>query len=105
MVEHAGGWFPATLVYSAAIGTGWTHVAVTIEDNGAPILYVNGAKVRTGKKSAKIKKIVSSMIGRGAYGEYKGCVDDFFIFDRALSAEEVLQVCGLATAGEAGVAE
>ena len=105
VVEHASGWLPATLVYAAEIGTGWTHVAVTIEDNGAPILYVNGTKVRTGKKSVKVKNIVNARLAYGVYGNYKGCIDDFFVFDRALSADEVLNVYGLDTAGDAEASE
>ena len=105
VVEHASGWLPATLVYAAEIGTGWTHVAVTIEDNGAPILYVNGTKVRTGKKSVKVKNIVNARLAYGVYGNYKGCIDDFFVFDRALSADEVLHVYGLDTAGDAEASE
>ena len=105
VVEHAGAWFPATLVYSSEIGMNWTHVAVTIEDNGGAVLYVNGVKVRTGLKSTKVKKITNTLIGCGSYGEYKGFIDDFFIFNRALSAEEVARVYKLDTAGEATIGE
>ena len=92
VVEHAGCWFPATLVYSAGIGSRWVHIAFTIENNGAAKLYVDGAWVRTGVASTKIKKIVDSMIGQFEYGQYYGCIEDFFIFDRALSSEEIAAV-------------
>lgn len=95
VAEHAGGYAPATLVWYGDVGEEWTLVTVTIEENGAPNLYINGEFVKSGLKSSKrkfvgFKKSESlTVIGGGPYGHYSGAVDDLRIYNRALSDEEV----------------
>ncbi|MBD0378508.1 LamG-like jellyroll fold domain-containing protein [Paenibacillus sedimenti] len=76
---------------------GWHHVAVTL--NGATgILYVDGNEV--GRNSAMTIKpsdlgsTKQNWIGRSQYADpyLNGKVDDFRVYDRALSASEVVSV-------------
>ncbi len=86
--EHSGGYMPPLAVYSATIGTGWNHVAVTYTD-GLPRIYLNGILVRTGLLSPKTKVYAPQKAGGGPYGNFHGIIDEVRIFDRPLSNSEV----------------
>lgn len=82
---------------SALATGGWHHVGVTL--NGATgILYVDGIEV--GRNSAMTIKpsdlgsTTQNWIGRSQYNDpyLDGKVDDFRVYDRALSASEVVSV-------------
>jgi len=99
--EHSSNYLPARLVYDAEI-KGWTHVAVVYQD-GAPSLYLNGRKVKDGKKSPKpfvhacpesIGKRSEALGGLPGYypsppGFYQGQLDDVRIYAGALAADDV----------------
>ena len=97
VIEHANNYCPAPLVYMRNIGSTWTLVTVAIDNNGVPLLYVNGEYVRTGLTSAKAKFLgrsvfddaVSTQIGGGRDGFFSGAMNDIRIYNRALSATEV----------------
>ena len=95
VVEHSDSWMPIPLLQYANYGEAWIHVAVTMSNNGAPTLYVNGQFVKQGLSTSREKNVnLSSGLGGDASANqdrrsFKGSVDDFFIFDRALSDEEV----------------
>jgi hypothetical protein len=99
VLEHGNYYLPAVLVYQAALGSGWNHVAVTYGVDGAPVLYVNGVKVRTGVKSTKKKALQldpnSEQIGKGAYGRFNGKIDEIRMYDRAISEAEVAAIFAL----------
>ncbi|WP_229068228.1 beta-L-arabinofuranosidase domain-containing protein [Actinoplanes sp. DH11] len=73
---------------------GWVHVAVTLTGQ-AGTLYVNGEVAGTNPAMtltpASLGAPKNNWIGRSQYGDatLKGAVDDFHLFDRALSAAEV----------------
>jgi hypothetical protein len=87
---------------STALTTGvWTHVALTI-GGGTGVLYVNGAEV--GRNSSmsltpsSLGLTTQNFIGRSQYSSdpyLNGRVDDFRIYDEALSA---IEISGLAVA-------
>lgn len=93
--EHGGSYLPVVLMHSANVGTGWNHVVITVSNDNAPMLYINGDFVRQGVKGARTHRCVMlgkdcSTIGGEFYGNrFTGCTDDFRIYNRALSAAEV----------------
>ncbi|WP_329331836.1 family 43 glycosylhydrolase [Streptomyces sp. NBC_00663] len=82
----------------------WRHVTVTLDGStGIMVLYVDGieaARTTTGIKPSELydaNKDYSGYIGRSLYSAdpyFAGEVDDFRIYDRALSAAEVMELSG-----------
>ena len=75
----------------------WSHVAVTI-DNGVGILYLDGVEVARNEgltiKPSDIRPTLN-YIGRSQYAAdplFKGYVNDFKVYNYALSAEEIANV-------------
>ncbi|MER6287083.1 family 43 glycosylhydrolase [Streptomyces sviceus] len=89
----------------------WRHVTVTLDGStGTMVLYVDGveaARTTTSIKPSELydaNKDYSGYIGRSLYAgdpAFGGEVDDFRIYDRALSAAEVMELSG----NTAGVAK
>lgn len=91
--ENGDSDFAALLVYNAPI-TGWTHITVVFE-NKRPRLYINGTLVRTGLTSRQqIVHSAPGYIGGGFYGYFGGRLDDFRVYNRALSNTEIQTVAG-----------
>ncbi|MEU8171781.1 family 43 glycosylhydrolase [Microbispora hainanensis] len=103
----AGNWqAESKLPGGAALpGGAWKHVAVTVDgDSGTAVMYLDGIEAAraTGVpvKPADLydpAKDYSGYIGKSLYPAdpyFAGEVDDFRIYDYALSAAEVLQVSG-----------
>ncbi|AZQ33131.1 hydrolase [Streptomyces cyaneochromogenes] len=82
----------------------WRHVTVTLDGaTGAMVLYVDGieaARTTTTVKPSELydaNKDHSGYIGRSLYGAdpyFGGEVDDFRVYDRALTAAEVMELSG-----------
>ncbi|MEU2284872.1 family 43 glycosylhydrolase [Streptomyces sp. NPDC013178] len=82
----------------------WRHVTVTLDGRtGTMVLYVDGieaARTTTTIKPSELydaNKDYSGYIGRSLYSAdpyFGGEVDDFRIYDRALSAAEVMELSG-----------
>ncbi|WP_210583666.1 family 43 glycosylhydrolase [Streptomyces sp. GESEQ-35] len=82
----------------------WRHVTVTLDGpTGTMVLYVDGieaARTTTTVKPSELydaNKDYSGYIGRSLYSAdpyFGGEVDDFRIYDRALSAAEVMELSG-----------
>ncbi len=104
--EHAHCYLSTTLSCPVELGSDWVNVVVTIEDKGAPKLFLNGELVRTGITTEYRKVFGLSPqipvghepldgasgqdgVGGGCYGHFKGALDDLRIYNRALSAAEV----------------
>ncbi|MBO3743367.1 family 43 glycosylhydrolase [Actinoplanes flavus] len=95
------------LSHSAALpGGSWQHLAVTVDGSNAA-MYLNGTKV-AGATGVTVKpsdlydasKNYSGYVGRSLYAAdpyYAGEVDDFRIYDTALSAAEILELAGRTT--------
>ncbi len=95
--EHAAFYIPSPLVLNAQI-IGWNHVVV-VYTNNRPSLYLNGVLVRTGLPSPKTVH-PSAEMGGGAYGYLAGFMDEYTVYDRALSAAEVQAVFNSGAAGK-----
>ncbi|WP_433794599.1 family 43 glycosylhydrolase [Actinoplanes sp. CA-252034] len=95
------------LSHSAALpGGSWQHIAVTIDGSNAA-MYLNGTRIASATgvtvKPSDLydaSKNYSGYIGRSLYAAdpyYAGEVDDFRIYDVALSASEILELAGRTT--------
>lgn len=97
--EHGSSYLPVVLMYNAAIGTGWNFVTITVADNAAPKLYLNGKFVKQGVQGDRNYRCVklgknAASIGGEFYGNrFYGNVDDFRIYNRALSESEIEALC------------
>ncbi len=93
----------------------WTHVAVTLAGTTAT-LYVNGIAVATNTgmtlNPASLGNTTQNYLGKSQFSAdpaYTGSIDDFRIYNQALSAAEILQlaaptIVNLASASPAPVA-
>ena len=76
---------------------GWQHVAVTLSGTTGK-LYVNGALVSTNTSMtlnpASLGSTNQNYIGKSQWGDplFDGKIDDFRIYNRALSASEISQI-------------
>lgn len=76
----------------------WSHVAVTLDTAGV-IMYVDGVQVATStaitSRPLDFKPILN-YIGRSQYPDplFKGTIDDFRVYNYALSAGEITQLTG-----------
>ena len=95
-----------------SLGSGWHHVVMTVSNIGTPIVYLDGdalngraAKFNSGSYNYIKKVFIATALSFGgrksvafsgyAYTgnlTYKGYIDDFMIYNRALSAAEVKQL-------------
>jgi len=74
---------------------GWKHVVITVNRDGNAIIYVNGIAEKTGDISTAHGSLTNSLnlgIMTRSDGNYaaNGLLDEVMIFNRALSATEVL---------------
>lgn len=73
----------------------WVHVAVTL-NGGTGRLYVNGAEVTSGAITIHPSDItpIWNYIGKsnGSDPLFNGCIDDFRVYHRALSAAEIVEL-------------
>ena len=74
----------------------WTHYAITNDATGR-IIYINGEEVMTGTSASGVSSAFSFHIGGSGVFDvtgnwFNGCIDDVAVWDRALKAEEILQI-------------
>ncbi|HET7734129.1 MAG TPA: LamG-like jellyroll fold domain-containing protein, partial [Paludibacter sp.] len=85
----------------------WTHVAVTLGATGAR-MFVNGLQVAE-SNTVTIRpsdfKPVLNYIGRSQFSDplFNGSVDDFRVYNYALSANEIAQIAGIVSEDVSGV--
>lgn len=91
-------------INASALATGlWKHVAVTLSGTTG-ILYVDGAEVARNSsmtyKPSSLGSTSSNFIGKSQFSDpfLNGLVDDFKIYNRALSASEISTIAGGTTA-------
>jgi len=75
-------------------GQGWTHVAATWDLASGCRLYVNGVQVGSEPHNTNVQDLVVMRLGSAAEDDvfYEGIMDDVRLFNRALSAEEVVEI-------------
>lgn len=90
--EHAGSYMPPVLVWTGTVSdSNWTHIVVTY-NNGLPSLYVNGVFRKTGLKGSHTNVVPAFVIGSASYGNYSLGVDEYKIFDGALSLADIATI-------------
>lgn len=106
IIEHAGGYIFYPLVYSGNF-SGWNHILINYV-NRVPKLYLNGKLVATGIASNyltirpsngfdSLLEYSESGFGKSFYPsvvynatrQYDGIIDDYAIWNRVLTAEEI----------------
>ena len=96
-----GGAAESSVDVSGSISEGWHHVAVAIDSVEMTItIYLDGAEVASGATAtipSDLGQTTQNWLGRSQYeadGYYMGLLDEFRIYDRALSAGEVRYLAG-----------
>lgn len=94
LIEHGNSYIRTVLTYQSNIGNAWTNAIVTVSNNGAPMLYVNGVYVSTALDSGRAKEVApfaatNEGIGGNGWGYFNGKIDDLTIYNGALSASEI----------------
>jgi hypothetical protein len=92
VVGHGDMYLREQLGYSANIGTGWNHIAVSVSSDGAIRIYLNGVCVKTGTKPSSRKSVFVPEVGGGPYGYYTGCIDELLVFDKALDEDTIASI-------------
>jgi hypothetical protein len=84
-----------------SLGTAWHHVAVVIDGASMEVkVYLDGDVVASGLTEVLPKdlgKTTQNWLGRSQFaadGYYKGLLDEFRIYNRALSAGEIRYLAG-----------
>lgn len=88
VVEHAAGYMPVLLSYSADL-SGWKHYTVVFS-NHVPYLFIDGVYVAGGIISQKAVTFTSSYFGGGQYGYFKGTLDEIKVWGTALTASQIM---------------
>lgn len=90
-----------TSANNAVIPGQWQHVAITWSNGLAPALYINGQLDQPSVEMAVLKGVLTNcpqfLIGKGAgdtTNSWTGTIDDVRVFDRALTAAEILALDG-----------
>lgn len=89
VVERGPYYQDTKLVYDAAIGNGWNHVCLVVENDTIVRCYLNGELVSAGALSDKMKRLKADCIGGRELGCYAGSLDDVYIYDRAITDRDV----------------
>jgi len=92
VIEHGNSLLAPMLIYNASISsTAFSHV-VAVYNNKQPTLYFNGSFARTGLLSPRTTVYGDyTRVGYGDYGYFSGGIAAVKVYNRALSASEVLQ--------------
>jgi len=78
-------WIPT----STAIGTGWHHIAVTVDSSGVPSAYLDGSFIASYSGTSMITPTLNSFIGGFYTRSYEGKIDEVAIFDADIGSTEV----------------
>lgn len=95
----AGAWLDGP----AAVNNGQWHHVVGTYAAGTSTLYVDGAQVATGSRTASLTDAVALLIGRDSAGNVEACsYDEVAVYGTALSAARVLAHYNAGTTAAAG---
>ena len=88
-----------TILSGTTVTSGWSHVALTLDDDGAGTitfnLYIDGVEVGSNTHTGSIDYTRGSNTTIGAHGDgninfdYEGLIDDVRVYSSALSAAEI----------------
>jgi hypothetical protein len=100
-ITIAGSGAESNITASATLPTGWHHVAAVIDSASMTMkLYLDGRLVAEGPTAvlpSDLGETTENFLGRSQYAAdayYFGSLDEFRIYDRALSDEEILFLAG-----------
>ena len=93
IVERDNQFLPAILRQPSDFSDDWHFVAFTVEDNGAPILYIDGVYARTGLDSGKLK----TLLVNEPSAAFEGDLDHACFYGKTLTAEEIAALCEAGT--------
>lgn len=88
-------WGPGLDIYDIKLGTGWHHIAVSLRNNEESYIYLDGKQIASfTQNSNAIETGCQFSIGQEWDGStpsdfYKGEMDEFRIWDIALTEEEI----------------
>ena len=85
--EHTAGYLPTVLVAQTNLSN-WAQIVVVVT-NRQPSLYINGQFVRTGIVGLVGPVFPGLLLGINTYGSFAGWLDDYQVFGRPLTADEV----------------
>ena len=88
--EHGDAYLSPLLSQTVAIGTNWTQITI-VYNNKTPSLYVNGVFSKTGLASLRTYVYSPANIGGGPYGYFNGSMDEYHLYNRVLTSEEIMQ--------------
>lgn len=91
VLEHGDNHIPTQFQYNGTIGTGWNHLCLVVPDRTSLIVYLNGECIGTATLSTR-EKYFRLVVGGLSYGYYTGKIDELYVYDRGLTAEEVTQI-------------
>lgn len=111
--EYGDAFIAPVIVSQQNFGNSWVQAVVTVANNGAPKLYINGNFIDSGLVTGRQKILTLFDMCDSGYGRFKGSIDEIAMYDRALSGSEVSQLysiqsvpelsslilCGLASIG------
>lgn len=82
----------------------WTHIAIT-QSGKTAIMYANGTEIGRNENMSlnplSLGSTNQNYLAKSQYSDpyFNGCIDDFRIYDTALSAEEIAELAGEANSG------
>ncbi len=93
MTFNAGG---RAIPTTTALGTGWHHVAMVIDAGGTPTAYYDGVAVGTytGTNATAPSSSITTIgsLSSNSTNNFTGSIDDVRLYNRSLSASEVLSL-------------
>jgi hypothetical protein len=90
--EHSDGYLPALLVSTTAISSVSASLITIVYNNKQPTLYINGTFDKNGLTSTRTNVFGDfSAIAAYFYGSFQGKIHYVRVYNRALTASEVLQ--------------
>lgn len=88
-----GGGGACDSTFAVTADTGWIHVVYTFEDKVGGKLYLNGVLNKTAASTTSISwTVTTGNIGNFSNMYYNGKMNDFRIYDHALSSKEVKEL-------------
>jgi len=90
--EHADNYIAPVLVWEGTIKNDeWSHIVIVYNDR-QPHLYINGKLTKIGLKSKISQVHLTNGIGKFAYGNFKGSIDEVFFYNRKITISEITDI-------------
>lgn len=106
VLEQGSGYLPVVLSYANDFGNKWVQATLTVSNNQAPVLYVNGNYAATGLNSGRIKVAAIFAgdnyegIGGMGYGYFTGSIANVGLWNTAFTPTQVSQLYAIQSVPE-----